>query len=420
MKSTEVTFKKNLQYYKFCGYGFLKNLRFFEPFLILFFLEKGLTFLQIGTLYAIREIAINILEIPTGFIADAMGRRRTMAASFLFYITSFVIFYWSNTYSFFIIAMIFFAIGEAFRSGVHKAMIFEYLKLNGWSNQKVYYYGHTRSWSQMGSAISALLAAFIVFYNGEYQSVFLLSTIPYVLDLFLILSYPKVLDGEIKSFKKGELKSQFRELWQSFYQAFKTPIILKTVNNLSLYSGFYKAIKDYLQPVLQTFALGLPVFLFLEDKERTAIVIGVVYFIIFMLNSIASRNSGEVSEKFKNLRIPLNISLLIGLGFGVLSGLFFHWSLTIISIILFLFIFILENVRKPMGVAYFADRIDSKILASGLSAQSQTKTIWASILAILLGFFIDQFGVGIGLAISSGVLFLLIPIFWLTETKAKS
>ena len=419
MKSVPGTFEKNLQYYKFCGYGFLKNLRFFEPFLILFFLEKGLTFLQIGTLYAIREIAINILEIPTGFIADAMGRRRTMAASFFLYIISFIVFYWSDSYTFFIIAMVFFAVGEAFRSGVHKAMIFEYLKLNGWENQKVYYYGHTRSWSQMGSAISALLAAFIVFYNGEYQSVFLLSTIPYFLDLLLILSYPKALDGEIKSFKKGELKSQFRALWQSFYQAFKTPIILKTVNNLSLYSGFYKAIKDYLQPILQTFALGLPLFLYLEDKERTAIVIGVVYFIIFMLNSIASRNSGEISEKFENLRIPLNISLLIGLGFGVLSGLFFSWNLTIISIILFLLIFILENVRKPMGVAFFADQIDSKILASGLSAQSQTKTIWASILAILLGFFIDQFGVGIGLAISSGIMFLFIPIFWLTDTRKK-
>ncbi len=35
---TEKTFNKDLQFYKFCAYGFLKNLRFFEPFLMLFFL----------------------------------------------------------------------------------------------------------------------------------------------------------------------------------------------------------------------------------------------------------------------------------------------------------------------------------------------------------------------------------------------
>lgn len=41
-------FTKDLQFYKFSLYGFLKNLRFFEPFLYLFFLEQGLNFLQIG------------------------------------------------------------------------------------------------------------------------------------------------------------------------------------------------------------------------------------------------------------------------------------------------------------------------------------------------------------------------------------
>ena len=54
-------FKRNVQFYKFCLYGFLKNLRFYEPFLMLFFLEKGLDFLQIGTLHAAREICINII-----------------------------------------------------------------------------------------------------------------------------------------------------------------------------------------------------------------------------------------------------------------------------------------------------------------------------------------------------------------------
>jgi len=86
-------FRKDIQYYKFCLYGFFKNLKFFEPFLILFFLEKGLTYTQIGSLYAIREIGINLLETPTGFMADALGRKRTMISSFTSYILSFIVFY---------------------------------------------------------------------------------------------------------------------------------------------------------------------------------------------------------------------------------------------------------------------------------------------------------------------------------------
>ncbi|MDO7976343.1 hypothetical protein [Oceanotoga teriensis] len=43
-------FEKDKQYYKFCMYGFFKNLRFFEPFFMLFLKEKGLSFTEIGSL----------------------------------------------------------------------------------------------------------------------------------------------------------------------------------------------------------------------------------------------------------------------------------------------------------------------------------------------------------------------------------
>ena len=108
-------FQKDKQYFKFCAYGFLKNLRLFEPFLILFFLEAGLSFLEIGVLYSVREIMRNLLEMPAGILADALGRRRTMISSFGFYIISFLSFYFSYSYALFMMAMIFYALGDAFR-----------------------------------------------------------------------------------------------------------------------------------------------------------------------------------------------------------------------------------------------------------------------------------------------------------------
>jgi MFS family permease len=121
-------FKKDLQFYKFSLYGFLKNLRFFEPFLYLFFLEQGLNFLQIGALITIREITRNVLEIPAGVLADSLGRRRIMVMAFSFYIISFFVFYISVSYGLFIVAMFCYSFGDAFRTGTHKAMIFTYLK----------------------------------------------------------------------------------------------------------------------------------------------------------------------------------------------------------------------------------------------------------------------------------------------------
>ena len=132
-------FRKDIQYYKFCAYGFLKNLRFFEPFLILFFLEGNLSYLQIGVIYTIREVIRNIFEIPSGLAADVLGRRKTMITSFSLYIISFLIYSMSYRYGMLITATIVFALGDAFRTGVHKAMIYNYLKLNNWDDQKVEY-----------------------------------------------------------------------------------------------------------------------------------------------------------------------------------------------------------------------------------------------------------------------------------------
>lgn len=404
-------FIKDLQYYKFCMYGFLKNLRFFEPFLVLFFLEQGMSYLQIGMLYAIREIAVNLLEIPTGIIADSLGRRKTMICSFLSYIISFFMFFFAPGFYTFSIAMVFFSFGEAFRTGTHKAMIFEYLNIKGWKNQKVYYYGHTRSWSQTGSAVSALIAAAIVFHNGSYRSIFAYSTLPYILDLLLMLTYPKELDGRKSPVHGREIFTNLASVTREFIESFKDINMIRAITNISAHSGFYAAMKDYLQPVLQAFALSLPVFVSLMDTQRSALVIGVVYCIIYLLTSFGSRRSGSIAEKFRGLELPLNISLLAGFGMGILCGAFFSLELIPVSIVLYIAIYVIQNIRKPMGVAYVSELMHTDILASALSAESQLTTLLTAAIAIALGFLADHFGIGGALVIISSAMILTTPLY---------
>ena len=233
-------FVRDRQYYKFCAYGFLKNLRFYEPFLMLFFLDKGLSYAQIGGLYAVREVCINITEVPSGLIADALGRRLTMVASFLGYIAAFVTFYFAVEYWMLFIAMAFYAFGEAFRTGTHKAMIFDYLQATGREDLRTHYYGHTRSWSQRGAALSALIAAALVFRFESYAPVFLFTIIPYLLDLVLIMSYPRNLDGPRHSSSKS-VRDEFAGVLRSLVTSMRNPAALRAVANQALYSGYYKA-----------------------------------------------------------------------------------------------------------------------------------------------------------------------------------
>ncbi len=408
---------KNIQYYKFCAYGFFKNLRFFDAFIFLFFMEKGLLFVQIGFLYAIREIIVAVMEIPSGVIADSLGRRRILVLSFFLYILSFITFYFSNHLYSFILGMSFYALGDAFRSGVHKAMIYQYLKINNWSDQKVNYYGHTRSWSQLGSAVSALSAGIIVFYSGNYSSIFLASIVPYLIDMLLIMSYPKSLDVELKSFSKQAIADQFRKVMRAFVISVKSIHFLKVLTSTSLYTGYFKAIKDYIQPLLKSFALAMPFLAYLNDEKKIAVIVGVIYFFIFLLTSRASRISGKLAARFKELGRPLNLTILIGFIVGIITGLAFASSYFILAILGFILIIIVENLRKPIGFGMVAELSKEKAMATTLSATAQAKSIFAAIISPLIGWVADLYNPGIAIAVVSLFLILMFPVYWLKSVR---
>ena len=389
---------KNRQYFKFCIYGFLKNLRFFDAFFILFLVEKGLPYTQIGILYAVREIFINIFEIPSGIIADTYGRKNSLIGSFFVYIVSFYVFYISNDFWLFMIAFILYGIGDAFRSGTHKGMIMDYLKLNHWEKQKINYYGHTRSWSQKGSAISSLVAGFIVFYSGTYQNIFLYSIIPYMINLLLIISYPRELN---RSFKQINTKSNpgIGLTIKSFFKIIKKPNVLKIINTSAVHTAYLRAVKDYIQPLLVNVALIIPIMLNVEAEKKNGIIIGVIYFFIYLATSRASQLSSRIAAK--NKQNISYITLLFGFIFGIICGVFYIYDLWIISMIAFVGIYIVENIRKPILTGFIADNVPNEILTSVISAQSLLRTIITAIIAFVFGIIADNYGIGVSFIVIS-------------------
>lgn len=412
-------FPRDLQYVKFSAYGFLKNLRFFEPFLILFFLEKGISFLEIGTLYAIREIAVNVLEIPTGAVADALGRRRTMIASFVSYLISFTIFWQASSIFAFIGAIILFSFGEAFRTGTHKAMIFTYLKITGNERFKTDYYGHTRGWSQTGSAVSSIIAAAIVFISGNYTAIFLFSTIPYILDLALMISYPKELDGARTAFSLKNFTDAFTAIWRSLVLAVRKPGAFRVVVSAGTYGGFFKGTKDFLQPLIVALALAIPLASDMPSERREAILVGLVYMVIYLMTAHSSRNAGRLAKAFKSSERAMNWALVLGLTVGVAIGITRLLDWTIVPVILFMVIYLVQNMRKPIGASVVSDRVPDDILATVLSVESQTQSLFAAIVALIIGAVADAASgnVGVGILVVSVAGLAFLPALWLRPRK---
>jgi MFS family permease len=411
---------KDLQYWKFSTYGFLKNLRFFDPFIVLFFLDTGLSFLEIGLLISFREIIINVLEVPSGISADSLGRRKSMILSFSAYIVSFAIFFISKQFYTHLAAMFFYGIGEAFRSGTHKAMILEYLRSKNLLHLKVHYYGHTRSWSQMGSAFSAVLAGVIVFFSPGYRYVFIFSIIPYIIGLFLLWTYPKNLDFSHNntannSQEKIGFKLRLKTTLTELLVMLKKKKTRRAIINASVFDAVFKSIKDYLQPVLLALIIGFPVLLKFENEEKISVLSAFVYFVLYVLTSFAAKLSGKFSNLFRTNEKGLNFTFITGFLLIFVIGISLFTELNILPVILFIFFYLLQNLRKPIIIGLLSSRIPASAMASGLSVESQAKTLLVAVLAPGMGLLMDTLGIGRTFIIFAVFLALIYPIVRLKE-----
>ena len=68
---------------RFICFRMFFNARFYYPVFALFFLEHGLSWEEFGILNGIWAISIILLEVPSGALADTIGRKRLIVIAAL-------------------------------------------------------------------------------------------------------------------------------------------------------------------------------------------------------------------------------------------------------------------------------------------------------------------------------------------------
>jgi hypothetical protein len=193
--------------------------------------------------------------------------------------------------------------------------------------------------------------------------------------------------------------------------------IIRIYANSSLISGFYNAVKDYLQPLLIAFALSLPLFSSRSETDRSSIIIGVVYFLIFLLTSRASIYSGRFASRAGTPSAGMNLTYLAVVISGLVSGFLFHSGIVALSILFFVMVFIFENLRRPICVAKIATETDKASLSTYLSVDSQLKSMATMIISPIVGIVADIYSPGAGILAVSIILLLLIPFVAVNREK---
>ncbi|WP_419190339.1 MFS transporter [Saltatorellus ferox] len=374
--------------FRFSLYGFLKNLRFFDAFLVLALRERGLDFLAIGTLVAIREVTVLVLEVPSGALADALGRKRCMVASMVGYIASGLLLGLSSNVWLLGLAMVAYGFGDAFRSGTHKAMILAWLRQQGRLDERTRIYGYTRSWSQFGSAISALAGGGLLLAGTGYRSMFLASSFVATLNLINLATYPNELDGARPA--KGQMiGGTYRQLMATIRSVVRQGSLRTLlISGVAVRSG-YKVAKDYLQPVLQALALSVPLALDWEPEQRIGVIVGVVSAALFLLSSYASRQAHRYERHYGDPdRGARALILQHAVAFAVL-GAALALGLVWPAIALFIVLAIGQNLWRPVQVGRLGLAGPEDQIATVLSIESQMAAFFAACMAPAVGWLVD-------------------------------
>jgi hypothetical protein len=291
-----------------------------------------------------------------------------------------------------VVAMVLYGTADSFRDGTHKALIYAWLRQNGRENERTKVYGYTRSWSKMGSALSSLIAAALVVLTGNFSTIFLFSAIPAALNLVNLATYPAALDEGIPC--GGGLRATWRHLVAAFREVAGKPALRRLVADSVAVEGSYTVVKDYLQVVVQAFAVAMPVQLAMNGDQRTAVLGGVAYAVLHVLSSRASREAHRFEVYCGGTELAVTrLYQFSAIGMIVLAGALVG-GLGWLAVGVFIALGILQNTWRPIHIGRFDRDGEEQRAATLLSIESQASSLAAAIWAPLIGWLIDHLKAG--------------------------
>ena len=110
-------------------YTFINNLNMASCIWVLYLGYHGMNLMQIGILEGIYHLTGILFEIPSGAIADLLGRKRSLLVGRILMAVSCIIMLFSTTFTGFAISFVLQSLSGNFNSGAEEALVYDSLKL---------------------------------------------------------------------------------------------------------------------------------------------------------------------------------------------------------------------------------------------------------------------------------------------------
>jgi MFS family permease len=359
---------------------------------VLFERQLGLSFSQIFTLDAIYMLMFILFEIPSGALADLLGRRKTVLAGLA--ILTVAALATGNAQNFLHLLLSFFiwALGFSLISGSSDAMLYDSLR-----DEKLYHRISGRVFSTIGLAAAGVVGPLL--FARHFRLPYLLSALPFLAACLVMAFYREPPKATRQKFSVGRHIKQIRT---GAEKALRNRYILWSTGALALvFTVSYTFASSY-QPYLTQIGFTVTQFTFILP----------LLFVIEALGGAWSEKitsfTGETSAFWASV-LAIGISLL---GLGLLASK--------IAMPLLLFYGFMQGFARPIVNTYANRYIEADHRATIISVQMMISTVAASALLFLFGFLTDRIGV-VALTAVIGALVLAtgIPLLLLNPQKKQ-
>jgi MFS family permease len=355
--------------WKAYAFRFSISLHFIGGVLVPFFTDwGGISFTQIMIIQSWFMFWVFILEMPTGAIADHLGRRTSLILGAVVNIIAVFIYTSAPIFYVFLVAEFTWALAEALVSGAGEAFIYDTLNNLGETEKSKRVFGRYQSFMLLGFMVAGPIGSVFAFYFG-LQYAMILMAVPFSVAVVIGLTLTEPQIG-----KRGERKPYLQTLKSGVKFVFQQKILkILAFDMVSIGVLAFLMIWLY-QPMLMTLAIPIAFF-------------GIVQAIWIGFEILIMNNYGKLESLLRSKRRYLIFSaLLTGVmfiigGLALVSG---NIPLTLISIIS---VCAFGLTRMPLLISYMNKHIPSPERATILSTINMFHTLGLVIAFPLIGIF---------------------------------
>jgi MFS family permease len=366
--------------WKVYAYKLLSEFWVIVPILIPYYESNNLNKTQIFTIQAAYALSILIMEIPSGYLADIIGRRKTLILGAMFMPIGIGVYVFTSSFYSFLIAEFIIAIGNSMRSGCDSALVYDTLIQLKQESEYKKFEGRSYYYARLGTSISSILGGLLALLSLRLPFFANMATSALMLPLALAIIEPQR--------KKLESASPLKDILRISKRCFTNP-------KLRLFMLFMALIRS-------TGITGIwAYFLYYESIGISIGYFGII-FAAFQLSAAFGSRQAHIMETKIGQKASLYVLLLIAPVF-VLVGLI---KTPLLIPLIFMNAFLL-GVAFPLLLDSMNRLIESDVRATALSVANMTGSLSFVIVSPFFGKLVDALSLSDAF-ITMGIFFIVL------------